>query len=200
MSMRLVRRPFRVLVVEDNPADARLVNEALNAGEVAKSVATVGTGDLALSYRYRRGEYADAPRPDLILLDLNLPGTDGLEVLRTVKADPELRTITVVVLTTSQAQPDVNAAYSYAANCYLVKPMLLDEFFSMMRGLEDFWMILATLPGTESPPSPPLDTSPQQESERKRRLKSRHRPTRPPESGSRIAPVISLRRTASAAG
>ncbi len=146
-------RDFHLLIVEDNPGDARLVEDALQAGAVPKRITVVTNGEDALNYLRRSGPFANATRPDLVLLDLNLPRADGLEVLRAIKTDPALCTITVVVLTTSQAQRDVHAAYSCAANCYLVKPLHLDEFYALIRGLEEFWMRLATLPSGEQGPA-----------------------------------------------
>ena len=147
-------RPFQLLIVEDNPGDARLVEDALKAGTVPKHITVVTNGEDALSFLRRSGPFTNAPRPDLVLLDLNLPRADGLEVLRAIKTDRELCTITVVVLTTSQAERDVHAAYSCSANCYLVKPLHLDEFYELIRGLEEFWMKLATLPESEQGPAP----------------------------------------------
>ncbi len=146
-------RQFHLLIVEDNPGDARLVEDALKAGAVPKRITVLTNGEDALHYLKRSGPFANATRPDLVLLDLNLPRADGLEVLRAIKTDPELCTITVVVLTTSQAQRDVHAAYSCAANCYLVKPLHLDEFYALIQGMEEFWMRLATLPSGEQGPA-----------------------------------------------
>jgi two-component system, chemotaxis family, response regulator Rcp1 len=144
--MDMNQRPVEVLLVEDSPADARLAREALFAGRVPKNISLVSDGAQAIDFVHRRGEYKHAPRPDLVLLDLNLPKRDGLEVLREIKIDPELRSITVIVLTTSQFSRDVNMAYELSANCYIVKPVDLEAFYHVMRGIEEFWMTLASLP------------------------------------------------------
>jgi CheY-like chemotaxis protein len=115
-------------------------------GSVAKNITVVTDGAEAIEYVRRRGQFADSPRPDLVLLDLNLPKRDGLEVLREIKSDPDLRSITVVVLTTSRFPRDVTTAYELSANCYIVKPAELEEYYSVMRSIEEFWMSLATLP------------------------------------------------------
>jgi CheY-like chemotaxis protein len=139
-------RPFEILLVEDSPADARLAYDALLEGNIPKRINIVTDGAQAIDFVRRRGEYRDAPRPDLILLDLNLPKRDGLEVLRAIKGDPNLRSITVIVLTTSQLPDDVRMAYDLSANCYIVKPVDLDQFYAVIRGIEEFWMSLASLP------------------------------------------------------
>jgi two-component system, chemotaxis family, response regulator Rcp1 len=141
-----MNRPVEILVVEDNPADAHLAKDALLAGSVPKRVSVVTDGAQALDYIHRRGAFKNAPRPDLVLLDLNLPKRGGLEVLKEIKADPQLRSMTVIVLTTSSYETDVNAAYELLANCYIVKPVDLDAFFAMMRSIEEFWMSMASLP------------------------------------------------------
>ncbi|MBV8819491.1 MAG: response regulator [Acidobacteriaceae bacterium] len=144
-------RPFEILMVEDSPSDVWLTREILMQGSTPKNITVVHDGEQALEYLYRRGKYVDATRPDLVLLDINLPRKNGLEVLERVKANPELRAITVVVLTTSEAADDVNAAYELNANCYIVKPVNLDAFTMAIRGIEEFWMSLATLPTTLPP-------------------------------------------------
>ena len=144
----MLQRPIEILLVEDNPGDVWLTRQALVQGTVPKNISVVNNGEQALDYLRRRGRFANAIRPDLILLDLNLPRRDGLEVLREVKSDPELRSITVVILTTSDAPVDVNAAYDLNANCYVVKPVDLEEFTIAIRGIEKFWMATATLPTT----------------------------------------------------
>lgn len=140
------QRPFEILLVEDSPADVWLTRQTLLEGSVPKNINVVINGEQALDYLNRRGAYADAVRPDLILLDLNLPRRDGMEVLREIKAHPDLRSITVVVLTTSEAAMDVNAAYDLNANCYVVKPVDLESFTVVIRGIEHFWMSMASLP------------------------------------------------------
>jgi chemotaxis family two-component system response regulator Rcp1 len=142
----MVQRPVEVLLIEDSPADARLTREALLSGSVPKRINVVSDGAQALDYLRRKGEFAGAHRPDIVLLDLNLPKLGGLEVLRAIKADEDLRSIAVIVLTTSRLPQDINAAYELLANCYIVKPVELDQFYSTMRGIEEFWMSMATLP------------------------------------------------------
>jgi len=141
-----MNRPVEVLLVEDNPADARLTRDTLLEGRVPKRVTVVKDGVEAVDYVRRRGEFQGAPRPDIVLLDLNLPKRDGMQVLREIKSDPSLRSITVIVLTTSDHFRDVNSAYDASANCYVVKPRGLDQFYAVMRGIEEFWMEMAALP------------------------------------------------------
>lgn len=145
------QRPIEILLVEDSPYDVRLMLQVLQEGHVPKHISVANNGEQAIDLLRRRGPYADAPRPDLVLLDLNLPRRNGLEVLGEIKNDPELRSITVIVLTTSEARVDVNAAYEMNANCYVVKPLDYEKFVIAMRGIEEFWMQLASLPGYTSP-------------------------------------------------
>lgn len=144
-------RPFEILLVEDSPGDVWLTREILLQGSAPKNIAVVNDGEQAIDYLYRKGRYATAAQPDLILLDLNLPRRNGLEVLAKIKNDKILRAITVVVLTTSEAADDINAAYGLNANCYIVKPVNLDAFTMAIRGIEYFWMTMATLPTTLPP-------------------------------------------------
>src|SRR5579884_2692388 len=148
------QRPIDLLLVEDNPGDVRLTEEALKEGSVAVKLNVVRDGADAVDYLYRRGKFLDAARPDLILLDLNLPKKSGREVLSEIKADPDLRRIPVVIMTTSTADQDVARAYSLNANCYVAKPVELDEFFAAVRSIEDFWLRKAVLPppGEKLPP------------------------------------------------
>ncbi len=139
-------RPVEILIVEDTPTDARLAREALMEGSIPKRIHLVTDGAQAIDFVRQRGEFTSAPRPDIVLLDLNLPKRDGMDVLREIKADPELRGITVIVLSTSSFAKDVSAAYEAAANCYVVKPLDYDEFVHIMRGIEEFWMRVASLP------------------------------------------------------
>jgi CheY-like chemotaxis protein len=141
-----MNRPIEVLLVEDNPADARLTRDTLLEGAVPKRIAVVKDGEEAVDYVRRRGAFEGAARPDIILLDLNLPRRDGMQVLREIKSDPALRSITVIVLTTSDHFRDINSAYDASANCYVVKPRNLDQFYAVMRGIEEFWMEMAALP------------------------------------------------------
>jgi chemotaxis family two-component system response regulator Rcp1 len=141
-------RAIEILLVEDNPGDVRLIQEALREGKVWNNPHVVSDGEAALDFVYRRGLYADSPRPDLVLLDLNLPKKDGREVLAVMKGDPDLRRIPVVVLTTSREEEDVLRAYNLAANCYVAKPVELDEFMKVIRMIEDFWFTIVALPRT----------------------------------------------------
>ena len=148
------QRPVEVLLVEDSPSDAHLTRGALLQGPVPKNISLVTDGAQAIDFVRRRGQFKASPRPDLILLDLNLPKRDGFDVLREIKGDPALRAITVIVFTTSQHPSDINSAYELAANCYIVKPMELDHFYAAMRGIEEFWMRLASLPTLGRNPVP----------------------------------------------
>jgi chemotaxis family two-component system response regulator Rcp1 len=141
-------RPIDILLVEDSPSDTDLTVEALGAGKVANRLSIVEDGVQAMEFLRRQGRFANAPRPDLILLDLNLPRKDGREVLAEVKADPTLRHIPIVVLTTSQAEQDVLRAYSLHANCYVTKPVDFRQFIEVIRSIEDFWLTIVKLPET----------------------------------------------------
>lgn len=142
-------RPVEILLVEDNPGDVRLTVEALRDGKVRNNLKVVGDGVDAMTYLRREGKYAGAARPDLILLDLNLPRKDGREVLSEIKSDADLRSIPVVILTTSQADQDIVKSYALNANCYVTKPVDLDQFISVVRSIEDFWFTVVTLPSGE---------------------------------------------------
>jgi CheY-like chemotaxis protein len=132
--------------VEDNPGDVRLTREALKEGKVHNNLHVAPDGVEALAFLRREGRYADAVRPDLILLDLNLPRKGGREVLEEVKGDPSLRHIPVVILTSSQAEQDIARAYDLHANCYISKPVDLDQFITVVRSIEDFWFTVVKLP------------------------------------------------------
>ena len=142
-------RPVEILLVEDNPGDVRLTKEALKEGKVSNNLSVVGDGVEALAFLRLEGEYADAIRPDMILLDLNLPKKSGREVLQEVKADPGLRRIPVVILTTSGAERDVADTYDLHANCYITKPVDLDQFINVAKSIEQFWLTIVTLPSSE---------------------------------------------------
>jgi two-component system, chemotaxis family, response regulator Rcp1 len=142
----LVVRPIEILLVEDSPADVDLTREALEDAKVRNNLSVVNDGDQALQFLRREGPYADATRPDLILLDLNLPRRDGREVLAEIKADDELRRIPVVVLTTSEAEQDILKSYDLHANCYVTKPVDLERFITVVRSIEDFWLAIVKLP------------------------------------------------------
>ncbi|HEY1148007.1 MAG TPA: response regulator [Pseudoduganella sp.] len=139
-------RPVEILVVEDSPGAVRLTVEALREAQLENHLSVVEDGDGALDFLYQRAPYNNVPRPDLILLDLNLPRKNGREVLDVIKHDPSLSSIPVVVLSTSQAESDVNRCYRLHANCYIVKPVEYAEFLGVIRGLERFWLHVATLP------------------------------------------------------
>jgi chemotaxis family two-component system response regulator Rcp1 len=142
-------KAVEILLVEDNPADALLMEEALLEGKMLNSLHVAGNGDEALDFLYRRGEYRDSPRPDLIMLDLNLPKKDGREVLAEIKNDPDLKTIPVVVITTSKSEEDIVKSYNLHANCYITKPVQLNQFFEVVKNIEDFWFTIVKLPPRE---------------------------------------------------
>lgn len=144
--MTLSARPIEILLVEDNAADVRLTIEALREGKVRNNLSVTRDGVEAMEFLRRQGAYAQAPRPDLVLLDLNLPKMDGREVLAQIKADPQLRTIPVVVLTTSSAEADILKSYSLHANCYITKPVDLDQFVTVVKSIDDFWLTIVKLP------------------------------------------------------
>ncbi|MCE3239778.1 MAG: Two-component system response regulator [Deltaproteobacteria bacterium] len=141
---------IQVLLVEDNPGDVRLTKEALKEGKLLNQLTVVGDGVEALSFLRKQGIYADAPQPELILLDLNLPKKDGREVLAEIKADPNLRRIPVVVLTTSSSEEDILKIYDLHANCYITKPVDLEQFMGVVKSIEDFWVSVVKLPSHEA--------------------------------------------------
>jgi chemotaxis family two-component system response regulator Rcp1 len=139
-------RPIEILLVEDNPGDVRLTREALKEAKVHNCLSVVGDGVEALAFLHRKGIYTMAPRPDIVLLDLNLPRKDGRQVLAEVKADPELRRIPVVILTTSKAEEDILKTYDLHANCFITKPVDFDQFVKVVQSIEHFWLTIVTLP------------------------------------------------------
>ena len=139
-------RPIEILLVEDNIGDMRLTQEALKDGKVVNNLHHAADGVEAMAFLRREGKHVDAPRPDVILLDLNMPKMDGREVLAEIKADPNLKRIPVVVLTTSSAEEDILASYNLHANSYITKPVDLDQFISIVRSIEDFWLAIVQLP------------------------------------------------------
>ena len=141
-------RPVEILLVEDNPADAELAQIGLRNGKILNDVHVVEDGESAIAFLRNEGVYQDAPMPDLVLLDLNLPGMDGREVLQEIKSDENLKTIPVVVLTTSDAAPDIRRAYSNYANAYMTKPVDFVQFHELMTGLEEYWFSLVRLPSS----------------------------------------------------
>jgi CheY-like chemotaxis protein len=140
------RRAIEILLVEDNPGDVRLTLEALKEGRVRHHLHVAHDGVEALAFLRRQGQFAAAVRPDLILLDLNLPRMDGREVLAEVKSDPTLKIIPIVVLTTSRAEQDIFFSYQLQANCYITKPVDLERFITVVRSIEEFWLTIVTLP------------------------------------------------------
>jgi two-component system, chemotaxis family, response regulator Rcp1 len=140
-------RPIEILLVEDNPADVRLTREALTEGKVHNNLQVVSDGVTALEFLRRQGRHAGAPRPDLILLDLNLPKKNGREILAEIKQDEDLRRIPVVVLTTSEDEEDILRSYQLHANCYITKPVGLEQFLAVVRQIDSFWLEVVKLPG-----------------------------------------------------
>jgi two-component system, chemotaxis family, response regulator Rcp1 len=139
-------KPIEILLVEDNPEDAALTMETLQEGRIRNKITRVEDGVQAMEFLHRSAQYANAPRPDLILLDLQMPRKNGREVLMEVKADRDLRRIPVVVMTTSTAEQDIFASYDLHANCYLTKPVEMDDFIGVVRKIEDFWLTIVKLP------------------------------------------------------
>lgn len=139
-------KPVDILLVEDNPADIRLTIEGLKEAKIANVLHSVRDGDHALDFLYRRAPHADAPRPDLILLDLNLPGLDGRSVLARIKDDDDLRIIPVVVLTSSEAEADIINAYEAHANCFISKPIDFAGFLKVVQSIENYWFTVVRLP------------------------------------------------------
>jgi CheY-like chemotaxis protein len=142
-------KSISILLVEDNPGDADLAREALENGKMNNDLHVVDDGEKAMAFLRREGSYADVPRPDLILLDLNLPKKDGRQVLAEIKSDNDLKRIPVVILTTSRAEEDVLKSYNLHANCYITKPIDLNQFLHVVRSIEDFWMSIVVLPPKE---------------------------------------------------
>lgn len=138
--------PVEILLVEDNAGDVRLTREALREGKVYNNLHWAKDGVEALEFLRREGNHPDAPRPDIILLDLNLPKKDGREVLAVIKSDDQLKQIPVVVLTTSKAEEDVLRSYALHANCFITKPVDLDKFILVVKSIDRFWLTVVTLP------------------------------------------------------
>lgn len=146
MDAQKFNRPIEILMVEDNPGDVRLAQEALKENKILNNMHVTMDGEEAMAFLNREGIYEDAPRPDVILLDLNLPKKDGREVLGEIKKDPKLKRIPVVVLTTSRAEEDIIKTYDLHANCYITKPVDLDRFISVVKSIENFWLSIVKLP------------------------------------------------------
>ncbi len=144
------KRPVEILLVEDNPGDVRLTVECFKEGKIFNHISVVNDGEAAMAYLKNEGDYAGAIRPDLILLDLNLPKKDGRQVLKEIKDDPDLKTIPVIVLTTSKAEQDILSSYRLHANCYLEKPVKLDDFLRLIQMIEEFWLCVVRLPMNQS--------------------------------------------------
>jgi chemotaxis family two-component system response regulator Rcp1 len=142
-------RPIEILLVEDSPSDAELTIEALREAKISNQLSTVEDGVQAMQFLRRQGPYAEAPRPDLILLDLNLPRKDGREVLAELKTDETLKTIPIVVLSTSRSDQDILRAYQLSANCYIIKPVDFAQFLAVVKTIESFWLTVVTLPRGE---------------------------------------------------
>lgn len=142
----MIGKSIEILLVEDNPGDVRLMREALKENKVLNSLHAVSDGLKALAFLRRKDQYADAPRPDLILLDLNLPKKDGREVLSDIKIDEDLKRIPVVILTTSQAEEDILRTYNLYANCYIIKPVDLEQFVKVVKSIKNFWLTIVRLP------------------------------------------------------
>lgn len=144
--MKLTGEVVDILLVEDNPGDVRLTREAMMEAKIHNQLQVVSDGVEAMAFLRRQGPYANAVRPHLILLDLNLPRKDGREVLAEVKQDPDLRRIPVVILTTSEAETDILKAYDLHANCYIAKPVDIEQFLTVVKSIEDFWITIVKLP------------------------------------------------------
>ncbi len=140
------KRPVEILLVEDNPGDIRLIVEALKENTMPNKLNVVKDGEEALIFLYKKGKYAGAPRPDLILLDLNLPKKNGLEVLSEIKNDHKLKIIPVVILTASSAERDILNSYNQHANCFITKPIYLEQYIAVVKSIENFWLTVVKLP------------------------------------------------------
>lgn len=137
-----------ILLMEDDPGDVVLIKEGLHDARLALKITHVGDGEEGMRYLRKEGQYAEAATPDIVLLDLNMPRKDGREVLTEIRADPTLRRIPVVILTTSDAETDIVRSYDLGANCYIKKPIDLDDFMRMIKSFEDFWLTVVRLPNT----------------------------------------------------
>ena len=144
--MSATDKAIEILLVEDNPGDVRLTREALKEGKLTNHLSVVGDGVEALAFLRRQGKFADSARPDMILLDLNLPKKSGLEVLADLKSDEDLKRTPVVILTTSQAEQDIVKSYNLYANCYISKPVDLGQFMNVVKCIEEFWLTIVKLP------------------------------------------------------
>jgi two-component system, chemotaxis family, response regulator Rcp1 len=146
MTDEFMGRPVEILLVEDNAGDVRLAREGLRECKLLNNLSVADDGVKALAFLRREGAYAKAPRPDLIMLDLNLPRKDGREVLKEIKEDDDLKRIPVVILTTSKAEEDIVKSYSLHANCYVTKPLAIEQFITVVQAIESFWFTIVKLP------------------------------------------------------
>jgi len=150
MDVSKLVKPIEILLVEDNPGDADLTREAMENNKMHVAMHVVGDGVEAMAFLRRTGKYVNAPRPDIVLLDLNLPKKDGKEVLAEIKADQDLKRIPVVILTISKDEEDILKSYNLHANCYITKPIDLNQFVKVAKSIEDFWLTIVKLPPNES--------------------------------------------------
>lgn len=148
MNIDSLGRPANFLLVEDNPGDVRLTQEALKSHKVQNNLHVVTDGEEAMAFLRKQGKYKDAPRPDIILLDLNLPKKDGREVLAEIKSDQNLKTIPVVIISSSEAEQDIIKSYDLNANCYVTKPVNFDQFIKVVQSINEFWLTIVKLPGS----------------------------------------------------
>ena len=146
MNIDSLGRPANFLLVEDNPGDVRLTQEALKSHKVQNNLYVVTDGEEAMAFLRKQGKYKDAPRPDIILLDLNLPKKDGREVLAEIKSELGLKTIPVVIISSSEAEQDIIKSYDLNANCYVTKPVNFDQFIKVVQSINDFWLTIVKLP------------------------------------------------------
>lgn len=146
MDCKALMRPIDILLVEDNPGDVDLAREALGMGKLHNNLHVAQDGVVAMEFLRKTGKYVDVPRPDLIILDLNLPKKDGRQVLAEIKADEDLKRIPVVILTTSRAEEDILKTYNLHANCYITKPIDMKQFLHVVQSIEEFWLSIVVLP------------------------------------------------------
>ncbi len=145
--MDYIPRSLQVLLVEDNEGDVRLIKEAFSESKIDKTFSVARDGEEALNYLYARGKYADRTKPDIILLDINLPKKNGFEILESIKNDPVLKKIPVIMLSSSSSEDHITKSYDLSANCYVTKPVDFDEYTQAVKIIEDFWFQMAKLPG-----------------------------------------------------
>ncbi len=146
MNIGEIGRPAEILLVEDSPGDVRLTQEAFKEGKIRNNLHVVEDGVEAIAFLRHKGKYASAPRPDLVLLDLNLPKKNGLDVLAEIKSDENLKTIPVVMLTISNSERDILKSYDQHANCFITKPIDIDQFLTVVKSIESFWLTIVKLP------------------------------------------------------